>query len=449
MLPARRALLSVSDKTGLADFARGLAALGFELLSTGGTRGTSRAAGLAVTESPRSPASPRSSTAASRRSTRAIHGGILADRAQAARTCGARRARHRADRPGGGQPLPVREHGRAARRSPSRRPSSMIDIGGPAMVRAAAKNYASVAVVVDPADYPAVLAALAAAAAAPLPSAAAAGWRAKAFAPHRRLRRRDRRLARRRDGRRRRRRRAIPAAARRSRSSASSEPRYGENPHQAAAVYRLRGRPRPARRHAPAPGQGALVEQPARRRRRAQARGALRRAGGGHRQAQQPLRRRPRRRPRRGLRARPRLRPGLRLRLDRRGQPPGRPTRCVDGHRRALRRGPGRARSADRRRSRGLAPKKNLRLLACPPYAPRRAATIELRGHRRRLPRAGARRLRPRIPRSLDLPDARASPTAEERRGARLRLGGGALRQVERHRARQRRPDAWASAPAR
>ena len=53
--PIRRALLSVSDKTGLIEFARALAALGIELISTGGTATALKAAGLAVTDVARSP----------------------------------------------------------------------------------------------------------------------------------------------------------------------------------------------------------------------------------------------------------------------------------------------------------------------------------------------------------------------------------------------------------
>ena len=54
-----RALLSVSDKTGLVDFARGLSARGVELISTGGTAGALREARLKVTESPRSRKAPK------------------------------------------------------------------------------------------------------------------------------------------------------------------------------------------------------------------------------------------------------------------------------------------------------------------------------------------------------------------------------------------------------
>ncbi len=64
-------------------------------------------------------------------------------------------ARHRADRPAGGEPLPVRGDGRCGK--PWDDCIENIDIGGPAMIRAAAKNHNDVAVVVDPADYSAIL----------------------------------------------------------------------------------------------------------------------------------------------------------------------------------------------------------------------------------------------------------------------------------------------------
>jgi phosphoribosylaminoimidazolecarboxamide formyltransferase/IMP cyclohydrolase len=155
----RRALLSVSDKSGLAELGRGLVARGFELVSTGGTARALRDAGLPVTDV--SAVSGFAEILDGRVKTLhpAIHAGILADR---------RLAEHRetllaagiapfelvvvnlypfaaaADRPGITLDELVEE----------------IDIGGPAMVRAAAKNHASVAIVTSPARYPAILEAL-------------------------------------------------------------------------------------------------------------------------------------------------------------------------------------------------------------------------------------------------------------------------------------------------
>ena len=118
----RRALLSVSDKRGLVDFARGLAELGVEIVSTGGTATRARGGGdRDARRSRTTPASRRSSTAASRRSTRASTRGCspCAPNADARRH--AQRARDRADRPRLREPLPVRARGRPPRVSRTRR----------------------------------------------------------------------------------------------------------------------------------------------------------------------------------------------------------------------------------------------------------------------------------------------------------------------------------------
>ena len=156
----RRALLSVSDKTGLVDLARGLVALGFELVSTGGTAAALREAGLAVTDVAAVTGFPEMLDGRVKTLHPRVHAGILADR---------RLVDHRrqlaaaaiapfelvvvnlypfaaaADRPGIGLDELVEE----------------IDIGGPSMVRAAAKNHANVAIVTSPARYDTILAALA------------------------------------------------------------------------------------------------------------------------------------------------------------------------------------------------------------------------------------------------------------------------------------------------
>ena len=149
-MTTRRALLSVYDKTGIVELARGLAELGWILISSGGTARTIAEAGLAVTDVADHTGSPimlghRVVTLHPR-----IHGGILADRDD---------PEHRADLDAHGiDPIDLvvgnlypftAEPG-----------IEMIDIGGPTMVRAAAKNHAHVGVVVDPADYDAVLAEL-------------------------------------------------------------------------------------------------------------------------------------------------------------------------------------------------------------------------------------------------------------------------------------------------
>lgn len=151
--PTRRALLSVSDRTGLVDFARGLDRLGWSLVASRGTARALAAAGLAVTDAADHTGSPpmlghRVVTLHPR-----LHGGILADRADPA---------HRADLDAHGiDPIDlvvVNLYPFADRPGPE-----TIDVGGPALVRAAAKNWAHVGVVTDPADYPEVLAELEAA----------------------------------------------------------------------------------------------------------------------------------------------------------------------------------------------------------------------------------------------------------------------------------------------
>lgn len=151
--PTRRALISVSDRTGLVDFARGLDRLGWSLIASRGTARALAAAGLAVTDAADYTGSPpmlghRVVTLHPR-----LHGGILADRADPA---------HRADLDAHGiDPIDlvvVNLYPFADRPGPE-----TIDVGGPALVRAAAKNWAHVGVVTDPADYPEVLAELEAA----------------------------------------------------------------------------------------------------------------------------------------------------------------------------------------------------------------------------------------------------------------------------------------------
>jgi phosphoribosylaminoimidazolecarboxamide formyltransferase/IMP cyclohydrolase len=141
------ALLSVYDKTGVVDLGRGLADLGWRLLSSGGTARALADAGLTVTDVAEFTGVPailghRVVTLHPR-----VHGGLLADADDPV---------HRRD---------LDEYGielidlLVANLYPfaSDPSTELIDIGGPAMVRAAAKNHARVGVVVDPGDYPAVL----------------------------------------------------------------------------------------------------------------------------------------------------------------------------------------------------------------------------------------------------------------------------------------------------
>jgi phosphoribosylaminoimidazolecarboxamide formyltransferase/IMP cyclohydrolase len=161
MLPAHRALVSVSDKTGLELLARGLAALRIEIVSTGGTLAYLRQQdipALAVADVTGFPEilDGRVKTLHPR-----IHAGILASRSLPAHA--EQLAAHAIDR------IDLVIVNLYPFRETAARPGAtfeevieQIDIGGPAMVRAAAKNFTGVAVVVDPTDYTRLLAALSA-----------------------------------------------------------------------------------------------------------------------------------------------------------------------------------------------------------------------------------------------------------------------------------------------
>jgi phosphoribosylaminoimidazolecarboxamide formyltransferase/IMP cyclohydrolase len=155
------ALLSVSDKTGIVDFARALHSHGVKLLSTGGTARLLADAGLAVTEVAEVTGSPEMLDGRVKTLHPRIHGGLLARRDVPAHMAA------------------LQQHGigtidllvvnlypfaQATARADCTLDDAIenIDIGGPAMLRAAAKNWDGVAVVIDPADYPQVLAELAA-----------------------------------------------------------------------------------------------------------------------------------------------------------------------------------------------------------------------------------------------------------------------------------------------
>jgi len=153
--PIRRALLSVSDKEGLVPFARALAARGVALVSTGGTAKALSGAGLAVTEVAAATGFPEMLDGRVKTLHPAIHGGLLARR----------------DRPD--HLAAIGAHGiaeidllvvslypfAATVASGADRETCIenIDIGGPALIRGAAKNHEFVAVVTDPADYGPVL----------------------------------------------------------------------------------------------------------------------------------------------------------------------------------------------------------------------------------------------------------------------------------------------------
>ena len=154
-----RALLSVSDKTGIVDLARGLHARGFELVSTGGTARTLSDAGLPVTNVSDVTGFPEMMDGRVKTLHPALHAGVLARR----------------DRPDDLAALQTHGIGlvdvvvvnlypfaRAAANpaTPFETLVEEIDIGGPSLVRAAAKNFLGVLVVVDPGDYSRLLDAL-------------------------------------------------------------------------------------------------------------------------------------------------------------------------------------------------------------------------------------------------------------------------------------------------
>jgi phosphoribosylaminoimidazolecarboxamide formyltransferase/IMP cyclohydrolase len=156
------ALLSVSDKTGLVDFARGLAGFGVKLLSTGGTARLLQQAGLEVTEVADYTGFPEMLDGRVKTLHPKVHGGILARRDSAA---------HLAAIGAAGIPtidlvvVNLYPFGATVARPDCTLDEAIenIDIGGPAMVRSAAKNYRHVAVVTDPADYAPLLEEMAAA----------------------------------------------------------------------------------------------------------------------------------------------------------------------------------------------------------------------------------------------------------------------------------------------
>jgi phosphoribosylaminoimidazolecarboxamide formyltransferase/IMP cyclohydrolase len=243
----RRALLSVSDKTGLLPFAEGLVRLGFELVSTGGTARALRDGGLPVTDVAAVTGFPEMLDGRVKTLHPRIHAGLLADR---------RRSTHREALVAGWiAPFEVVVVNLYPFADATTRPGidydelvEEIDVGGPSMVRAASKNHANVAVVTSPARYGEVLAALAAGG--PVPDGLRAALAAEAFAHTAAY---DARIAA-----------ELPARMAASGLELPDWPglpgaadpypptltigfekvetlRYGENPHQSAARYRRPG----------------------------------------------------------------------------------------------------------------------------------------------------------------------------------------------------------------
>jgi len=149
----KRALLSVSNKTGLVDLARALHSHGCELISTGGTGRALADAGLPVTDISSVTGNPEAFGGRMKTISFAVESAILYDRERDTEEAASL----------GIEPIdmvvcnlyPFREHRDAGADLATL--IENIDIGGPTMIRAAAKNYASVAVVCDPAEYPALI----------------------------------------------------------------------------------------------------------------------------------------------------------------------------------------------------------------------------------------------------------------------------------------------------
>jgi phosphoribosylaminoimidazolecarboxamide formyltransferase/IMP cyclohydrolase len=205
---APTALLSVSDKAGLVPLAEGLLARGHQLISSGGTASALAAAGLPVTRVAEITGAPEILGGRVKTLHPGIHGGILARRDD---------ADHRRDLEAQGiQPIDVvvvnlYPFSRTVAKGDVSWEEAIeqIDIGGPAMVRAAAKNHAHVAVLTDPAQYPAFLAAFQHTAAY---DAAISAWWAERLDPE------------------------APQALTLD-LPARQRLRYGENPHQPAIWY--------------------------------------------------------------------------------------------------------------------------------------------------------------------------------------------------------------------
>jgi phosphoribosylaminoimidazolecarboxamide formyltransferase/IMP cyclohydrolase len=157
MTTPKRALLSVSDKTGLVDFARTLAAAGYELISTGGTSKALRDAGLKVADISDLTGFPEMLDGRVKTLHPKVHGGLLFLRDN---------AEHRQQAQGHGiEPIDLVVVNLYPFEQTISKPGvelahaiENIDIGGPSMLRSAAKNYRSVTVITDPADYTVVAA---------------------------------------------------------------------------------------------------------------------------------------------------------------------------------------------------------------------------------------------------------------------------------------------------
>src|SRR5690349_23100913 len=155
MSKIQRAILSVTDKNGLADFAHKLAGMGVELISTGGTAKLLRDSGIAVKDISEITGFPEMLDGRVKTLHPKVHGGILHRRADASHRASV--AEH------GIQPIDMVVVNLYAFEKTAAKPGvhfeeliENIDIGGPSMIRSAAKNFQDVAIVTSPGDYDAI-----------------------------------------------------------------------------------------------------------------------------------------------------------------------------------------------------------------------------------------------------------------------------------------------------
>ncbi len=153
--PIRRALLSVTDKTGLVEFARALAGFGTELVSTGGTAKALREAGLKVKDISELTGFPEMLDGRVKTLHPRVHGGLLYIRGKASHEAAVKEH--------GIEPIDMVVVNLYAFEKTAAQPGvafghliENIDIGGPSMVRSAAKNFEDVAIVTRPEDYAAL-----------------------------------------------------------------------------------------------------------------------------------------------------------------------------------------------------------------------------------------------------------------------------------------------------
>jgi phosphoribosylaminoimidazolecarboxamide formyltransferase/IMP cyclohydrolase len=323
MTSVRRALISVHDKTGVVDFARGLHELGAEILSTGGTAKLLRESGVAVVDVAEVTGFPEMLDGRVKTLHPKVHGGILARRDLPEHVAALER---HGIRPIDLVAVTLYPFEKTVARAGVTLEEAIenIDIGGPSMIRGAAKNHAHVAVITDPGQYRPVLDELRSTG-----GALSADTRSRlAFEAFRRTAQYDAAIA------------AYlrdPGSVGRPAAAAAGFPerlsvegvlvqslRYGENPHQTAAFYRpaggALGLSAATQLHGPELSYNNLLDWSA-----ALALARVRRPGGGGDQAHQSVRGRARPgRGRSGAEGQG-LRSGLHLRRHRGGESPGRP----------------------------------------------------------------------------------------------------------------------------